>query len=127
MTTYLFVTDPEKWDIEAPGVPGGANWSCSKTTLSGDQVLVYLLEEGITHEWVAISDAKPCRQWRYCCDVSLVRRIKPPISIEDLRSLFPKGQWRALDQNFRGYRSIRIPPAVEQQLRASRRLKARTR
>ena len=122
MTTYLFVTDPEKYDVESvTRSTDSLLWSCSKTVAPGDTALVYLKGgEGIAYDWEIRSDAEPNKKWRYMCDVRLLRRFSPPIPLSEICSTVSKAKWGAPHTNFRGFRSIRVPDPVAQQLRALR-------
>jgi hypothetical protein len=115
MTTYLFVTGKE---FHPERVRSGEDlwWSCSSTTIEDDSILVYVKGKGISYEWRATSDAEPSDEWKFACNVEHVRTFDPGISLGDIRELFSKKQWAAPYQNFRRYRSIRIPPRVAQQL-----------
>ena len=115
MTTYLFVTGNE---FHPERVRAGADywWSCSSTTIEDDSILVYVKGEGIAYEWRATSDAERSDEWKFACNVEHVRTFDPGISLGEIRELFSKKQWAAPYQNFRGYRSIRIPPEVARQL-----------
>ena len=115
MTTYLFLTGNE---FHPERVRAGADhwWSCSSTTIEDDSILVYVKGEGISYEWRATSAAERSDEWKFACNVEYVRTFDPAISLRDIRELFSKKQWAAPYQNFRGYRSIRIPPEAARQL-----------
>ena len=105
--TFLFITKPgftpervEKNEI---------SWSCSKTTEAEDSILVYLVKTGIAYVWRATSNAEPDPKWGHACNVKHVCTFKPPISIAELRAAFATNEWKALNRNFQGFRSIKIP------------------
>lgn len=114
MATYLFVTKPDYSPerVEANEEPFG--WSCSRTTRSGDQALVYVTGIGIAYDWDVVSDAEPDPEWRYACDVEHVKTFDPPITIQEIRDIVP--EWSPTHQNFRGFRSIRIPEEIAKRI-----------
>lgn len=121
MTTYLFFTDPAKYNAEGVDDSGDATWSCSKTCRPGDVALVYLNGgEGITYEWEIASDPKPAGRWRYKCTVRFIRSFDPSIPLSEIVSEFSRAEWAAPHTNFRGMSSIRVPEHVERRLRALR-------
>ena len=106
MTKYLFIAYP---DTHYEKVKAGThtNWSCSATSKIGDRILVYITGSlGIISEWSVAS-----RPWKtkkyYRCKVQFLRDIKPPITIDEIRSLNPP--WKIAQQNFRGHHSVKIP------------------
>ena len=109
---FLFVARPEQRP-EKVTARRGANWSCSKTAKPGDRVLVHVAGIGICHEWQITSAPEHDRSWGYVGKVKFVRNIDPPIRIETLRTAVPKHSWAPPHLNFRGYRSILVPPTVE--------------
>jgi hypothetical protein len=121
MSTYLFVTDPEKHDVVSVETAKGYWWSCSKTALPGDAALVYLTGGiGIEYEWQIASQAEANAEWGFVCDVKHVRKFKPPISLKEICSAIPRTEWKPPHQNFRGFRSIRVPDSVAERLRQLR-------
>jgi hypothetical protein len=122
MSTYLFVTRPEytpervESGFEVP-VPW---WSCSSTTENGDWALVYVTGLGIRYEWRLTSDAKPDEEWKYVCNVEYARTFAPPITLREIRAAVPKDDWAPPHLDFRGYKSILVPDAVADRIRALR-------
>ena len=113
MACFLFVTTPN-YDPDIVRREGGGWWSCSKTTRAGDRIFVYMAGgHGLGYEWRANSDARPHKKWKYECDVEWVRNISPPLTLTDLVDAIPRAKWAPPHLHFRGYRSIRVPFAVE--------------
>lgn len=123
MTTYLFVTDGEKYDAAGVEYDEGYTWSCSKTTRTGDRALVYLIGTGIQYEWAVTSDAVPVEDWGFRCDVVHIGTFAPPISIAALRENFKRERWAPPHVNFRGMKSIKVPESVAENIRALRGVK----
>lgn len=116
MSTYLFVTRPER-DPESIGdVPDW--WSCAQTTRAGDTAFVYVTGQGIAFEWSVVSDARPNPEFRHVCDVVRARVVAPPISIAVLKERFPREAWPAPHGNFQGHQAFLVPDVVAHQLRA---------
>lgn len=112
MATYLFVTKPEYTPERVAAGFDVPWWSCSSTTECGDSALVYVSGAGIQYEWRVTSDAVPHKEWKYICDVEHMRTFDPAITIREIRDVVPELEWKPPYQNFRGFRSIRIPERV---------------
>ena len=87
-------------------------WSCGKEVRAGSSIFVYVAGEGICHEWVAVTAAKPDRKWGNACGVRLVADIKPPVSIQVLRDSISRKMWAPPHLNFRGYSCVAVPSAA---------------
>ena len=125
VNTYLFITKPEfKPEKIRKGKDGW--WSCSKATKVGDHVLIYVAGKGISHEWRAVSNAERNEQWGYVCNVKYVGTFDPPITLQEIRTEFPKEAWSPPHQSFRGYKSIYISSRVLAKIRAMRRMGVRS-
>jgi len=107
MASYLFVTE-EYFSPEKVTAKGGFGWSCTAKTRSGDKILVYVKGVGIAYEWEAQTDAERTASWPFMCDVRLIGKFNPPISMADLKDIFPKDQWPALYTHFRGLSAFQI-------------------
>jgi 5-methylcytosine-specific restriction endonuclease McrA len=123
--TYLFVTKPQYRPEKVKAKPG-FSWSCSKSVRAGDHALVYVTGgPGVMYEWKVMTNAVPDKTWGYVCDVKYIRGIDPPISIRELRDAIRRKDWSPPHVNFRGNRSIEIPPVglkAIRSLQATRRL-----
>lgn len=95
-------------------------WSCSKSTHAGDLALVYVAGAGVSYQWRAVSDAEANDTWGYTCGVEFVGEFAPPITLQELRTAIPKTDWNPPHQNFRGFRSISIPHAIVERIKALR-------
>ena len=115
MTTYLFVTRDE-YNHESVNRNSDIGWSCSKTTQTGDKVLVYVAGRGIMYEWRAVTDAVPNKEWKFACDVRLVRKFKRPLPLKEIMAATPN--WKPPQGHFRGFKSIIVPRAEAAILRA---------
>ena len=94
--------------------------SCSSTAELGDRALVYVTGVGILYEWSVTSSARREPEWRFVCDVEHVRTLDPPITLDELRRTFSRDEWAPPYQNFRGWKSIRIPDQIADQIRKLR-------
>ncbi len=123
MTTYLFITQQPPYNPQDVHDGKWGKWSCSKSAKKGDCALVYITKGGgIAFEWEIVSDAEyePGERWSYGCKVAPLRRINPPIRIEELRDSFSREEWAPPFTNFRGMRSIMLKDSVADRIRALR-------
>ncbi len=119
--TYLFITNPTKYDVEAPQYDDNVWWSCSKTTLVGDRLLIYLTNNiGVKYEWRAVSDAEKNNEWGYACYVEYVDTFTPPISLSEIKKVIAREEWAPPYLNFRGFKSIQIPAQLVSQITSLR-------
>ena len=117
MNSFLFVTNPDEYDVASVANGKAVTWSCHSKTRKGDRIFVYLVDgRGIPLEWEATSDAKRDPDWKYVCRVRLVRKMSPSISLKEIKAAFAAKEWGAAHQNFRGYTAIAIPAAVAAKL-----------
>lgn len=120
MTTYRFVTKPEHEPERVESAENDFWWSCSRNTKAGDDALVYVAGVGIQYEWEVVCDAEPNQKWKYICDVEHLRTLVPAIPISEICDVVTRDEWAPPYLNFRGYKSIVIPDAVAERVRALR-------
>ena len=119
MTTYLLATDGEKYDAAGVEHDDSFEWSCSKTAVPGDLAQVYVIGSGIAYEWEIDSAPNPDPDEQgYYCNVKFVKRFDRPIALREILASVSRAEWGAPYTNFRGFRSIRVPDAVADRLRA---------
>ena len=102
----------EEYDHHSVDRSGNFSWSCGKTTRIGDNLLLYVTERGLSYLWAATSDARPDKTWGYRCNVKLVKKITPPIAIQELKSVFPRASWSEPHNHFRGRKSLKLEPEI---------------
>ncbi|MGE3316096.1 MAG: DUF3883 domain-containing protein [Planctomycetaceae bacterium] len=78
-----------------------SNWSCLKNARLGDQVFFYILapESAIMATGTVLSDARRGKTWDFEATVGAIRLLEDPISLNELRRMFPHWKWAKSPQS----------------------------
>lgn len=72
-----------------------SHWSCLKNAKLGDHVFLYILapESAIMAMGTVLSDARRGKVWDFEATIGEIRMIDDPISLNELRKMFPRWKW----------------------------------
>jgi hypothetical protein len=113
---YLFISYPENHN-ETDQIGDEFEWTCSRTTKTGDYGLVYVTRGGgIKYKFLVISDAEKRGHREYWCNVKYIDTFDPPVSLAEICAAVAQADWPPPHLNFRGYTSLRIPDNIVGQI-----------